>query len=147
MFGGLEGEYGVDWNFFNLPPIDPAYGRPVQVEGHLLTVYHDRPEVRALVEYFLTGEPYKVWMANYEGTGMDTMFSPHPERDGGIHQTAMDQVLMDMLYGEETLGYNVCDFVPNVVCLELQEFMVAFLEGTADLDVMLPQIDAAWPTN
>ena len=145
VFGGLEGEFGVDWNFFNLPPIDPAYGRPVQVEGHLLTVYHDRPEVRALVEYFLTGEPFRTWMANYEGTGMDTMFSPHPERDMGIHQTAMDQVLMDMLYGEETLGYNVCDFVPNAVCLELQEFMVSFLDGTADLDVMLPQIDAAWP--
>lgn len=146
LFGGLEGEYGEAYGFFNLPPIDPAYGQPVQVEGHFLTVYQDRPEVRALVEYLVTGEPYKTWRANYEGTPLDTLFSPHPERDGGIHQTAMDQVFMDMLYGDETLGYNSCDYMPAAVCLEFQDFMAAFVEGTADPDAMLPQIDAAWVT-
>jgi len=146
-FGDLQGEYGEDFGFFNLPPIDPTYGRPVQVEGHFLTVYHDRPEVRALVEYYLTGDPVRTWIANYEGTPMDHTYLPHPERDEGIHQTTVDQVMMDMLYGEETLGYNSCDFVPSAVCLEFQEFMVAFLDGTADLDTMLPQVDAAWPTN
>ena len=48
-------EYGKDYDFFLLPPVDKAAGTPVLVEGHITAMLHDRPEVRALVEWLTTG--------------------------------------------------------------------------------------------
>ncbi len=45
-------EAGVDYGFFYLPPIDPAYGKPFLVAGDIMAMFNDRPEVRALMEYF-----------------------------------------------------------------------------------------------
>ena len=45
-------EADVDYGFFYLPPIDPAYGKPFLVAGDIMAMFNDRPEVRALMEYF-----------------------------------------------------------------------------------------------
>ena len=42
---------GVDYDFFYLPPIDSQYGKPVLFAGDLFSVFNDRPEVRAVMEY------------------------------------------------------------------------------------------------
>ncbi len=45
---------GVDYDFFYLPGIDPPYGKPFLVAGDIMSMFNDRPEVRALMEYFTT---------------------------------------------------------------------------------------------
>ena len=45
-------EAGVDYGFFYLPPHRPAYGKPFLVAGDIMAMFNDRPEVRALMEYF-----------------------------------------------------------------------------------------------
>ncbi|MEZ4642140.1 MAG: ABC transporter substrate-binding protein [Chloroflexota bacterium] len=59
-------EYGVDYDFFYLPPVDEAYGRPFLVAGDLVAMFNDRPEVRALMEYFTTPQSASGWL---EGGG------------------------------------------------------------------------------
>ena len=53
---------GVDYDFFYLPGVDPKYGSPVLVAGDLMTMFNDRPEVRALMQYFTSAEHLKVWL-------------------------------------------------------------------------------------
>ena len=49
-------EAGVDYDFFYLPPIDEAYGKPVLGAGDIYAMFNDRPEVRAVIQYFSTGD-------------------------------------------------------------------------------------------
>ena len=55
-------EAGVDYDFFYLPPIDESLGRPFLVAGDIMAMFNDRPEVRALMEYFTTPESASGWL-------------------------------------------------------------------------------------
>jgi alpha-glucoside transport system substrate-binding protein len=57
-------EAGVDYDFFYLPPVDEAYGRPFLVAGDMIAMFNDRPEVRALMEYFTTPQSVSGWLQN-----------------------------------------------------------------------------------
>jgi alpha-glucoside transport system substrate-binding protein len=45
---------GVDYDFFYLPPIDAQYGKPVLGAGDIYALFNDRPETRAVIQYFST---------------------------------------------------------------------------------------------
>jgi alpha-glucoside transport system substrate-binding protein len=50
---------GVDSSFFYFPPIDPAHGSPVLGGGDMFVMFHDRPEVRAFVQWLSTVDAVK----------------------------------------------------------------------------------------
>ncbi len=50
---------GVDSSFFYLPPIDPQYGKPVLGGADMFVQFNDRPEVRALMQWFSTADSVK----------------------------------------------------------------------------------------
>ncbi len=50
---------GVDSSFFYFPPIDPAHGSPVLGGGDMFVMFNDRPEVRALMQWFSTVDAVK----------------------------------------------------------------------------------------
>ncbi len=50
---------GVDSSFFYFPPIDPAQGSPVLGGGDMFVMFNDRPEVRALMQWFSTVDAVK----------------------------------------------------------------------------------------
>ncbi len=54
---------GEDYDFFYLPGIDEAYGKPVLGGGDIFGMFNDRPEVRATMAYLTYGEHLKEWMA------------------------------------------------------------------------------------
>ena len=49
-------EPGVDSRFFYFPAIDEAYGNPVLGGSDMFVMFNDRPEVRALLQWFSTPE-------------------------------------------------------------------------------------------
>ena len=59
-----DAKAGVDYDFFYLPPIDPQYGKPFLVAGDIMSMFNDRPEVRALMEYFTTPQSASGWLQN-----------------------------------------------------------------------------------
>ena len=50
---------GVDSSFFYFPGIDPAYGNPVLGAADQFVMFNDRPEVRALMQWFSTPDSVK----------------------------------------------------------------------------------------
>jgi alpha-glucoside transport system substrate-binding protein len=54
---------GVDSKFFYFPPIDPAEGSPVLGGSDMLAMFNDRPEVRALMQWFSTTDSVKARVA------------------------------------------------------------------------------------
>ena len=59
-----ELEAGVDYDFFYLPPIDEEFGKPFLIAGDIYAQFNDRPEVRAVMEFFTRGESVKAWLQN-----------------------------------------------------------------------------------
>ncbi|MBS3750759.1 MAG: extracellular solute-binding protein, partial [Anaerolineales bacterium] len=53
---------GEDYDFFYFPPIDEEYGKPYLVAGDIMAMFNDRPEVRAVMEFFTKGEAVKEWI-------------------------------------------------------------------------------------
>ena len=57
--GNAQFTPGEDSSFFYFPPIDAAHGSPVLGGGDMFVMFNDRPEVRALMQWFSTTDAVK----------------------------------------------------------------------------------------
>jgi alpha-glucoside transport system substrate-binding protein len=132
-------EAGVDYDFFYLPPVDEAYGRPFLVAGDIMAQFTDRPEVNALMEYFTVPESASVWLGN-----------------GGAlaaHQTTPIDMYAESLRGIAELAANATSFrfdasdlMPGAVGSgSFWTGITDYVSGLSDLDTALSEIDASWP--
>jgi alpha-glucoside transport system substrate-binding protein len=132
----LANEYGV----FYLPGIDPAYGSPFLVAGDIMAMFNDRPEVRALMEYFTVPQSAGGWMS-----------------DGGalaVHQTAtpdmygkdLERSLAELVANATSFRFDASDLMPGEVGAgTFWTGMVDYVSGVSDLDTVTAEIDASWP--
>lgn len=131
---------GENYGVFYLPPIDEQYGKPFLVAGDLMMMFNDRPEVRALMEYFTVPESAGGWIS-----------------DGGalaVHQTAspddygkeLERQLATMVQEATSFRFDGSDLMPGEVGAgSFWTGMVDYVSGAKDLDTVLQDIDASWP--
>ena len=132
---------GVDYDFFYLPPIDPQYGKPFEVAGDLMVATKDRPEIKAVMQWFSTGDGVKGWLANggalgpHKDVSLDWYSDPVEKKIGQIYQTAT------------TVRFDGSDLMPGKVGAgSFWKGMTDWVTGAAPLDTVLKEIDASWPT-
>lgn len=135
--------YGEDYAFFLVPPVDPAYGAPAQLDVHITAMFHDRPEVRALAEYLTTAEAQReAWSDPEERAG----FSPQREAQLDWYTSARgERALAEAARGAATLRLNAADAMWPATNASYVEAISAYVNGALDLDTALSQIDAAAP--
>ena len=133
---------GVDYSFFCLPGIDPAYGKPVLVGGDIWSMFNDRPEVRAVMAWFARGEHLKTWLAS-GGT-----VSPHSDAKLDWYGNDIDRGAAEILANATAVRFDGSDLMPGEVGAgSFWKEMTAWISGSEDLDTALRNIDASWPTN
>lgn len=139
FFGeGLES--GVDYDFFYLPPIDEAYGRPVLVAGDIMGMFNDRPEVRALMEYFSTGAGIEQWV-RLGGT-----ISPHLDSSLDWYTNDVDRKVADLILNATSVRFDASDLMPaEVGAGSFWKAMTNYVSGSADLETALTEVDESWP--
>lgn len=131
---------GVDYDFFYLPPIDPAYGSPVLGAGDIYAVFNDRPEVRAVIQYFSTGESLKAWIVNGGAV------VPHRDASLDWYQDPVTRNIALMLQNATSFRFDGSDLMPGEVGAgSFWKSMTDYVSGSIDLDTALKQIDASWP--
>jgi len=131
---------GVDFDFFYLPGIDPQYGKPVLAGGDVWSMFNDRPEVRAVMQWFSRGEHLKTWLAS-GGT-----ISPHKDVQLEWYGNDIDRGVAKILAGATSVRYDGSDLMPGEVGTgSFWKEMTAWVSGTEDLDTALKNIDASWP--
>jgi alpha-glucoside transport system substrate-binding protein len=131
---------GEDYDFFYFPSVDPAYGEPVLMAGDLMTLLVDKPEAKALLEYFSTGASGEVYMNN------GSALSPHQDSDPSWYGSEIDTRQAEILLNAETVRFDASDLMPaEVGAGSFWERMVDYISGTIDLDTALQEIDASWP--
>ena len=131
---------GVDYDFFYLPPIDAAYGKPALVGGDVWAMFNDRPETRAVMQWFTRGEHLKTWLAS-GGTIA-------PQRDAQLdwYGSKIDRGVAEILAGATSVRFDGSDLMPGEVGAgSFWKEMTAWISGSEDLDTALGNIDASWP--
>ena len=131
---------GVDYDFFYLPPIDPQYGKPVLGAGDIYAMFNDRPEVRAVIQYFSMGESVKGWV---EAGGA---ISPHKDSSLDWYKDPVTKKVAEMIQNATSFRFDGSDLMPGAVGAgSFWKSMTDFVSGSIDLDTALKQIDASWP--
>ena len=130
---------GVDYDFYYLPPIDPQYGKPVEFGGDLMTAFNDRPEVRAVLQYFSTFDGVKGWVT------AGGALSPHNNSDLAAYATPMDKKVAQTLLNASVVRFDGSDLMPGAVGAgTFWKGMTDYVSGTADIDAALAEIQKGW---
>ncbi len=132
---------GVDYDFFYLPPIDPAYGRPVLGAADIMAMFNDRPEVRATLDWLSRGESVKTWLA--DGSTLAPQNDVKPEWFANdIQRKAVEVVAKGTSF-----RFDGSDLMPAAVGTgTFWKGITDYVSGTTDLDTTLKEIDSGWPT-
>ncbi|MFC0213678.1 ABC transporter substrate-binding protein [Paenibacillus chartarius] len=130
---------GTDYDWFYLPPIDAKYGSPVLVAGDIYAAFNDRPEVRAVLQFFTTGESIKTWVQS--GGVIAPMNDAKPE----WYTSDVDRRMGDLVKNATTLRFDGSDLMPGSVGAgTFWKGMTDYVSGTVDLDKALEEIQAGW---
>jgi alpha-glucoside transport system substrate-binding protein len=132
---------GTDYDFFYLPPIGDEFGRPVLVAGDIYAMFNDRPEVRAVIQWFSTGLSLKEWVA---AGGAN---SPHNDASLDWYApNSVDQGVAEMIVNATAVRFDASDIMPGEVGTgSFWKYMTDYVSGAIDLDTALTGIDASWP--
>ena len=131
---------GVDYDFFYLPPVDEAYGRPFLVAGDMMSMFNHRPEVRALMEYFTTPQSASGWLTN--GGALAAHQTATPEMYG----VDLERGIAELVALATSFRFDGSDLMPaEVGSGSFWSGMTDYVSGSADLDTVLAEIDASWP--
>jgi alpha-glucoside transport system substrate-binding protein len=131
---------GVDYDFFYFPPVDEQYGRPFLVAGDMMSMFTDRPEVRALMEYFTTPQSASGWLN--EGGALAAHQTATPEMYG----VDLERGIAALVADATSFRFDASDLMPGEVGSgSFWTGMVDYVSGAADLDTVLKEIDDSWP--
>jgi alpha-glucoside transport system substrate-binding protein len=131
---------GVDYDFFNLPPIDPKYGAPLLVGGDIYAMFNDRPEVREAMQYFATAASLKTWIQS------GGALAPQKDVNMDWYTNPVDRRLGQLLVDAKALRFDGSDQMPGAVGAgTFWKEMTAYVSGSATLDEAVKAIDASWP--
>ena len=135
---GAEAE--VDYSFFYLPPIDDEYGKPFLVAGDIMAMFNDRPEVKALMEYFTVPQSALGWLET--GGALAAHQTATPEMYG----VDLERGIAELVSGATSFRFDGSDLMPGEVGAgSFWKGMTDWVSGSADLDTVLAEIDASWP--
>jgi alpha-glucoside transport system substrate-binding protein len=133
-------EAGVDYDFFYLPPIDEAYGKPFLVAGDIMAGFNDRDEVRAVMEYFSTGESVRGWL------GAGGALSPHIDASLDWYGNDVERGVAALVQESTSFRFDGSDLMPGEVGAgSFWKGMTDWASGAVELDTALEEIDASWP--
>jgi len=132
-------QVGVDANYFYLPPIDPAYGKPVLGSGSILSMGKDTPAIREVMKYLTTGESTK---AEVEA---GILISPHKDSSLDWYPTDAQRGYAEILMAADTFRFDGSDLMPGAVGAGSFWTGIVDYVGGEDLDTVLADIDASWP--
>jgi alpha-glucoside transport system substrate-binding protein len=104
-------------------------------------MFNDRPEVRAVMEWFSRGDHLKIWL------GSGGTISPHKDSQLDWYGNDIDRGAAKILLAATSVRYDGSDQMPGEVGAgSFWKEMTAFISGSEDLTTALKNIDASWPT-
>ena len=133
-------EAGVDYDFFYLPPVDDAYGKPFLIAGDIIAMFNDRPEVRALMEYFTVPQSASGWLNN------GGALAAHQTATPDMYGVELERGVAELVNQATSFRFDGSDLMPGEVGAgSFWTGMTDYVSGLSDLDTAVEEIDASWP--
>ena len=133
-------EADVDYGFFYFPPVDDSYGKPFLVAGDVMVMFNDRPEVRALMEYFTVPESASGFL---QGGGA---LAAHQTATPDMYGVDLEAGIAQLVVEATSFRFDASDLMPGEVGAgSFWEHITSYVAGSEDLDTALKAIDATWP--
>lgn len=130
---------GEDYDWFYFPPIDKQYGSPVLVAGDIYAMHNDRPEVRAVMQFFTTGESIKTWVQS------GGVIAPMNDASLDWYPSEAERRMGELVQNASTLRFDGSDLMPGSVGAgTFWKGMTDYVSGTAPLDKVLEEIQAGF---
>ncbi len=130
-----------DATFFYLPPIDEAQGSPVLGAGDAASMFNDRPEVRAFMQWLVTPDAARPWVER-EG-----FISPNRNVPLEWYPNVSDRLQAEIMINATVFGFDASDLMPGEVGTgTFWSGMVDYINGD-NLDDVMARIEASWPTD
>ncbi len=136
-----DAEFGVDYDFFFLPEIDPAQGTPALGGGDLAALYSDNEAAKTFIEFLSHPEAGEDWAA------VGGYISPFaPVFDSSIYPTESSRKASDLLGEATVFRFDGSDLMPGDVGSSSQSGsfwleMTEWVSGDKDLGDALANID------
>jgi alpha-glucoside transport system substrate-binding protein len=133
----LDNQVGV----FQLPPINQDIPPALEVGGDQYVVFsgHERPEVKAFIEFLATPESVEPW-----ATQGGSLF-PHQGQDIAWYPTELEQNMAEAIIGAEQARFDGSDNMSSEVNLAFWQGMTDWVSGNRTLEQALADIDATLP--
>ncbi len=131
---------GEDYDFFYLPPIDEQYGKPVLFAGDLFSMFNDRPEVRAVMQYLTTYESVQPWIQRGGGA-----LSPHKNANLEDYRSEIERNMAETILTATSARFDASDLMPaEVGSGSFWKGVTDYVSGSANLDQALETIQSGW---
>lgn len=132
---------GEDVDYFYLPPIDPAVGSPVLGSGNLVSLAKDTPAGRAVIRFMTTPESVEAEVRN------GLVVAPMNGVPDDWYPTDTLRGFAEILRNADTFRFDGSDLMPGEVGAgTFWTGVIDYVSGE-DLDTVLQEIDASWPTD
>jgi alpha-glucoside transport system substrate-binding protein len=140
-FFPASAKVGTDVDYFYLPPIDDAYGKPVLGSGSIAAMFNDRPEVREVMNFLATGESME------QEVKAGVAVAPHKDADPSWYPTEAARGFSKILQEATTFRFDGSDLMPATVGAgTFWTGIVSWVQaGGSNLDSVVQTIDASWP--
>jgi len=140
-----DAEFGTDYDFFYLPPIEAGYeGRPTLGAGDFAALYTDNAAAETFMEFLATPEAGEGWA---ELGGYLSPFAP--VFDSAIYPSDSARRASDILAEADAFRFDGSDTMPGDVGSSSQSGsfwieMTDWIQGNQSLDEALADIDALY---
>jgi alpha-glucoside transport system substrate-binding protein len=133
-------EVGTDADFFYLPPIEEEHGSPVLGGGDVVSMFNDRPEVRAFLQFLATPEAANPWieLGGFIPANRNADLSLYPAGSS-------DQQQAEIMANATVFRFDASDLMPpEVGAGTFWTGMTDWVSGD-DLETVLQEIEDSWP--
>jgi alpha-glucoside transport system substrate-binding protein len=134
---------GVDSSFFYFPAIDSQYGNPVLGASDMLVMFNDRPEVRALMQWFATPDSV---LSRVETGGFLAANNAVPQEAYKVYPMSG---LAEIARTATVLRPDASDAMPKAIGGSKGAFLTGMVDWVAhngeNTDQVFQKIEAAWP--
>jgi alpha-glucoside transport system substrate-binding protein len=136
-----EAEFGTDYDFFPLPPMESGTGEnAVLTAGDILVAFEDNAVVRAFAEFVATAEAQEAWAS------AGSMLCSNAACSQDVYPDESTARQGEMLATADVARFDASDLMPpEVGAGAFWSEGTAWVAGEQELTAALQAIDAAWP--
>lgn len=126
-------EAGKDFDFFQMPDIDPAFAGGVTGGGDLFGMFKDTEQAKALIKYLATPEAQSIWVGRGGALSADKRVTNYPDETS--------KRLGEILAGAKTFRFDGSDNMPGSMSEAFNKSIVEYVSDPSGLDGILQGLD------